>query len=136
MLKNELADFYCHYISCLNRQDWPTLGRFVHNEVCRNGQFLGLAGYRQMLEKDYLEIPDLQFRIELLVTDPPHVASRLIFDCTPRGDFLGWPVNGQRITFAENVFYVFSEGKIVNVWSVIDQSAIRAQLRNSPAPRS
>ncbi|MET0401610.1 MAG: ester cyclase [Cystobacter sp.] len=76
MLKSELADLYRQYISCLNRQDWTNLGRFVHEEVSRNGQFLGLAGYRQMLENDFREIPDLRFHIELLVADPPHVASR------------------------------------------------------------
>ena len=135
ILKSELADLYRQYISCLNRQDWTNLGLFVHEEVSRNGQILGLAGYRQMLENDFREIPDLHFHIELLVAEPPHVASRLAFDCTPRGEFLGWPVNGQRITFSENVFYAFRDGKIVNVWSAIDPSAIRAQLRSGSAPR-
>jgi predicted ester cyclase len=30
--------------------------------------------------------------------------------------------------FCENVFYEFREGKIDNVWSVIDKAAIEAQL--------
>jgi len=35
---------------------------------------------------------------------------------------------GSRNSFTENVFYAFREGKIANVWSVIDKSAIEAQL--------
>ncbi len=30
MNRADLADLYRDYIACLNRQDWPGLGRFVH----------------------------------------------------------------------------------------------------------
>jgi predicted ester cyclase len=81
-----------------------------------------------MLEGDYRDIPDLQFNIQLLISDPPFVASRLMFNCTPRGMFLGLAVNGRTISFTENVFYEFQGGKVADVWSVIDKSAIEAQL--------
>lgn len=128
MTRVDLAAVYRDYIACLNEQDWPKLGRFVHDDVCHNGRRLGLPGYRQMLERDYQAIPDLRFRIELLVCEPPHVASRLGFDCTPIGRFLGLPVDGRRVAFAENVFYEFRGEKIVQVWSIIDKAAVEAQL--------
>ncbi len=81
-----------------------------------------------MLEQDFREIPDLFFHIELLVSDPPHIASRLAFNCTPKGRFLGLDLNGKRVSFAENVFYEFRNRKIAQVWSVIDKAAIEAQL--------
>jgi predicted ester cyclase len=87
-----------------------------------------LAGYRQMLEGDFRSIPDLHFEIELLVTEPPHVASRLLFNCTPLGVLFGLPVNGKRVQFSENVFYQFHDGRIENVWSVIDKASIESQL--------
>jgi predicted ester cyclase len=123
-----LADIYRDYIACLNRQDWPGLERFVRDDVQHNGRPLGLSGYRAMLERDFRQIPDLSFDIQLLVCEPPHVASRLRFDCTPSGTFLGLEVNGRRVSFAENAFYRFDEEKIAQVWSVIDKSAIEAQL--------
>jgi steroid delta-isomerase-like uncharacterized protein len=128
MTKTGLIAIYQAYITCLNRQDWPHLGRFVAEDARHNGRPLGLAGYRAMLEKDFLDIPDLQFTIQLLVADPPHIASRLLFHCTPQASFLGLPVNGRTITFTENVFYEFRDGKIAEVWSVIDKAAIEAQL--------
>jgi predicted ester cyclase len=94
----DLPAIYRAYIACLNQQDWPNLG---------------LSGYRQMLERDFRDIPDLRFNIELLIADPPFVASRLAFDCSPGGKFLGLAVNGRRVSFTENVFYEFREGKIV-----------------------
>ncbi|MBV9637415.1 MAG: ester cyclase [Methylobacteriaceae bacterium] len=128
MAKPDLSDLYRRYIACLNKQDWAKLGDFVHDEVHYNGQRIGMSGYREMLERDFHEIPDLLFDIQLLICDPPNVASRLVFNCTPKGDFLGLHVNGKRVSFAENVFYEFHGTKIWQVWSVIDKAAIEAQL--------
>ncbi len=110
MTEAALADRYRAYIACLNRQDWANLHEFVADDARHNGRPFGLAGYRAMLERDFEEIPDLEFAIELLVCEPPHVASRLRFDCRPKGLFLGLPVNGRRVVFTENVFYRF-EGR-------------------------
>ena len=128
MTKDDLAETYRAYIACLNRQDWPALGRFVHDDVVHNARPLGLSGYRAMLEQDFREIPDLRFNIELLISEPPRIAARLKFDCTPVGTFLGLAVNGRRVSFCENVFYEFSDDKVRQVWSVIDKTAIEAQL--------
>ncbi|MFL5024434.1 MAG: ester cyclase [Microvirga sp.] len=128
MIKTELSDLYRGYIACLNKQDWSRLEQFVHDDVHYNGERIGLRGYREMLERDFQEIPDLRFTIQLLMSDPPYIASRLGFDCAPKGTFLDLPVNGKRIRFAENVFYEFRDAKIARVWSVIDKAAIEAQI--------
>ena len=128
MEAKSLAELYRAYIACLNRQDWNELGRHVDEEVEHNGRRLGLSGYRGMLVKDFEDIPDLAFHIELLVCEPPRVAARLAFDCTPRMGFLGLKLDGRKVAFTENVFYTFKAEKIVSVWSVIDKAAIEAQL--------
>ena len=128
MIKTDLPDVYRNYIACLNKQDWTRLEQFVHDEVFYNGKQFGIQKYREMLEKDFYEIPDLYFNIQLLISEPPYVASRLGFDCTPKGKFLGLHVNGKRVSFTENVFYEFRREKIWQVWSVIDKAAIEAQL--------
>jgi predicted ester cyclase len=126
--KAGLSDVYRDYIACLNKQDWPKLGQFVHDEVVHNGRRLGLSGYCEMLQKDFEVIPDLRFNVEMLISDPPCVASRISFDCTPKGKFLDLDVNGKRVCFTENVIYKFRSGRIVEVWSIIDKAAIEAQL--------
>jgi predicted ester cyclase len=125
MTKTDLSDIYRNYIACLNRQDWPNLGRFVHDDVHYNGKRIGLSGY---LEADFRAIPDLHFDIDLLISDPPRVASRLNFNCTPKAVLFGLSVNGRKISFTENVFYEFLDQRIEKVWSVIDKAAIEAQL--------
>ena len=128
MLKTDLSALYRDYIACLNEQDWSELKNFVHEDVSRNGRRIGISGYREMLEQDFQDIPDLRFTILLLMCDPPYIACRLGFDCTPKGNFLGLDVNGKRVSFTENVFYEFRQGKIVQVWSVIDKATIEAQI--------
>jgi predicted ester cyclase len=128
MSETDLSAIYRDYIACLNEQNWSGLGRFVHDDVIHNGRKIGLSGYREMLERDFSAIPDLYFDIHLVAADPPYIAARLNFDCTPKGMFLGLAVNGKKVSFAENVFYRFREHRIEQVWSVIDKSAIEAQL--------
>jgi predicted ester cyclase len=128
MTKSELTSVYREYIACLNKQDWQSLGRFVHEDIKHNGDQVGMSGYRRILEKDFSEIPDLHFNIELLVSEPPYIASRIRFNCTPKERFLNLGVYGTKVSFAENVFYEFLDWKIVQVWSVIDKAAIEAQL--------
>ena len=130
MDRAELVEIYRGYISCLNIQDWTRLGQFVDDDASHNGRRIGLSGYQAMLERDFRDIPDLSFNIQMLVSDPPVIASQLAFDCTPKGMFLGLPVNGRQVSFTENVFYEFRGGKIWQVWSVIDKAAIEAQLPN------
>ena len=131
MNRDRLADTYRAYIDCLNARDWPRLGEFVAEGVRHDGRPLGLAGYRAMLEADVRAIPDLRFEIARLACDPPIVASRLLFDCTPAGELFGLRVDGRRVRFSENVFYEFDQGRIREVWSVIDKAAIAAQLRDA-----
>lgn len=128
MASTSLSDLYRAYIDCLNRRDWEQLGQYVDDEVEHNGRPLHLSGYRDMLVKDFEDIPDLRFNVQLLACSPPLVAARLAFKCSPKGKFLGLNVNGRVVSFAENVFYEFKFSKIASVWSVIDKAAIEAQL--------
>lgn len=123
-----LADRYRAYLDCLNRQAWDELDRHVAADVRHNGRRFGVSGYRAMLVGDFEDIPDLRFRAELIVAEPPHIAARLVFDCHPRAMFLGLAVNGRRVSFAENVIYAYEGGRIAAVWSIVDKAAIEAQL--------
>ena len=122
-----LADVYRRYLRCPNNRQWDELGQFVCEDVTHNQKPIGLTGYRAMLEGDTAAIPDLHFLAELFVADADLVACRLAFQCTPQQPFLGFEPTGTQISFAEHVFYRFREGKIAEVWSLVDAQAIAAQ---------
>lgn len=128
MSTQDLGAIYRDYIHCLNTQDWQRLNEFVDDTVEYNGEMILISGYQKMLERDFDAIPDLQFTIDILCSDPPFVASRLMFDCTPKSELFGIFVNGRRVRFSENVFYEFHSGRIQKVRSLIDYSAIARQV--------
>jgi predicted ester cyclase len=128
MAERDLPAIYRDYLACLNERRWDELGEFVADEVSYNGRQLTVHGYRAMLEADTRAIPDLQFWPELIVADDQIVSCRLFFQCNPRHEFLGFEPTGREVAFAEHVFYKFEKRRIIEVWSVIDKEAIRAQL--------
>ena len=85
MANAELCSAYQNNIRCLNEKEWPALSQFVDDDVRHNRPRIGLSGYRAMLQRDFDQIPDLFFLVQLLICDPPYVASRLVFNCTPKG---------------------------------------------------
>lgn len=128
MSSEDTRKAYQRYIDCLNSRDWDNLHLHVAEDVEYNGKVVCVEGYRNMLIGDCKAIPDLFFNISQLVCDPPMIASRLDFNCTPVGELFDLPVNGRRVRFSENVFYELLDGKISKVWSVIDKAAIQAQI--------
>ncbi|GAY17733.1 ester cyclase [Mycobacterium sp. shizuoka-1] len=128
MAQADLLTIYRDYLRCLNARRWDELSRFVSDEVVHNGVRLRLSGYRAMLESDTDATPDLQFVPEILIADDRVVSCRLFFRCTPQRAFLGFEPTGGQVSFAEHAFYRFEDGRIAEVWSVIDKEAVREQI--------
>ena len=127
-MNEPLEDIYRSYIAALNDRRLDDLDQFVHDRLTYNNEEWTRAKYQALLADDVRRIPDLRYEIQLLVAGPHHVASRLWFDCTPVGEFLGIDTGGRRVSFAEHVFYHFHANRIEHVWSVIDVDRIRSQL--------
>ncbi|RXF74953.1 ester cyclase [Hansschlegelia zhihuaiae] len=128
MTGSELEERYRRYIARLNDRRVHELEDFVHDEVVYNGERLTRAGYQDLIAEAVAAIPDLWFDIRLLVASGDRVACRLLFECTPQRTFLGLEPSGKRVSFCEHVFYEFRDGRIAEVWSLIDRSALAAQL--------
>jgi predicted ester cyclase len=125
----DLADRYRGYLTCLNERRFHDLPEFVHEPVVHNDRTLRIAEFQDLLRRDAAEIPDLNYEIERLVVQGEQVACRIRFDCTPTASFRGIPPAGRPISFVEHVFYRYEDGRIAQIWSLIDMEAIREQLR-------
>ena len=128
MTETGLADLYRAYIACLNRQDWPNLHRFVADDARHNGRPFGLAGYRAMLERDFEEIPDLQFNIELLGLRPAPCREPAPVRLPAEGPVSRSAGQRQAGRLRRERLLSFPRRKIAEVWSVVDKAAIEAQL--------
>ncbi|SHK49547.1 Predicted ester cyclase [Pseudonocardia thermophila] len=124
----DLTTTYRAYLSALNDRRFADLTRFVHDTLTYNDELLTRAQYASMIEADTRAVPDLHFVPQLLLADADAVACRLWFTCTPTSTFFGCAPTGRQIAFAEHVFYRFTDGRIAQVLSLIDRTAIAAQL--------
>ena len=119
---------YLEYIAVLNERRFDDLPEYVAPRLTYNDEPLTCAQYQELLRGDVRAIPDLFFDVHDLVVEEQRVAARIVFRCTPEREFLGLAPTGQRIEFAEHVFYDLRDGRIVHVRSLIDRDRIRQQL--------
>jgi predicted ester cyclase len=130
MTNADLETRYRAYLDALNERRLDDLVLYVQDELSYNGEIMTRRQYQDLIAADITAIPDLIFEAHLVVASGDNVACRLVFDCTPQHEFLGFSPNGERLVFAEHVFYHFLGGRIAAVSSLIDRSAIEAQLRS------
>ena len=130
MTNADLETHYRAYLEALNERRLDDLVLYVEDELSYNGETMTRRQYQDLIAADITAIPDLIFDAEIIVACGDQVACRLLFDCTPQHEFLGFSPNGERLSFAEHVFYHFRDGRIAAVSSLIDRPAIAAQLRS------
>jgi predicted ester cyclase len=130
MTNADLETRYRAYLDALNERRLDDLVLYVQDELSYNGEIMTRRQYQDLIAADITAIPDLIFDAHIVVTSGDNVACRLVFDCTPQHEFLGFSPIGERLVFAEHVFYHFLGGRIAAVSSLIDRSAIEAQLRS------
>jgi predicted ester cyclase len=124
----DLETRYRAYLATLNERRFDDLSHHVHDDLTYNGEPLTRRQYQDLLAADAAAIPDLVYDARIIVAADDRIACRLVFDCTPRAEFLGFTPNGERLSFAEHVFYQYRDGRIAAVSSLIDRAAIAEQL--------
>ena len=127
-MTTDLEARYRAYLTVLNDRRLDDLEHYVQDELTYNGAPMTRRQYQDLIAADVAATPDLRYDAHLVVATGDQVACRLVFDCTPQREFLGFTTDGRRLTFAEHVFYRFDGGRIAAVWSLIDRAAIAEQL--------
>jgi predicted ester cyclase len=128
MTNADLETPYRAYLDALNERRLDDLVHFVQDELSYNGKTMTRRQYQDLIAADITAIPDLIFDAHIIIANGDQVECRLVFDCTPQHEFLGFSPNGERLCFAEHVFDHFRDGRIAAVSSLIDRAAIEAQL--------
>ncbi|MFG1606203.1 ester cyclase [Actinoplanes sp. NPDC049265] len=126
---SDLSERYRAYLAALNERRLDDLVEYVQDELTYNGAALTRPEYQAMLAGDVEAIPDLFFDARIIVATEDRIACRILFDCKPEKEFLGFTPDGGRFLFAEHVFYRFVGGRIAAVDSLIDRHAIAEQLQ-------
>lgn len=79
--------------------------------------------------------PDMRIEINDLIADGEKLAHRFTFNGTQRGEFLGVKPTGKLVTASGIQIQLFSEGKCIEVWSVLDTFRFLTEMGAVPQLR-
>jgi predicted ester cyclase len=126
---SDLAERYRRYNATCNAHRFEELGEFVHDELVVNGERIGLAGYAAGLRAVVRAFPDYRWELQHLLVDGDVVAAHFTDTGTHRGEWLGVPATGRRVTTQEFAVYRWTAGRIAEVWVTADNLRVLDQLR-------
>ena len=94
----------------------------------------GRAAMKLLGQSIVAGFPDVQVTVEDLLADEDKVIERTTARATHTGEFNGIPATGNKLAWSEIHIYRLEDGKIVELWSEIDQLGLLVQLGAVPGP--
>ena len=94
----------------------------------------GAAGMKQMMGMFFSAFPDLNTTVEQLVAEGDKVVGMMTTTGTHRGEFMGIPPSGKKVSFTEFHMVRIINGKAVEHWGLSDDMAMMQQLGAIPSP--
>ncbi len=102
----------------------------VHSMTPGNVAGSGLDYLKARAQSLFTAFPDVKFVIEDVVQQDDRLAARVTLEGTQRSDFAGIPATGKRMKVYDFAMYRIADGKITDVWSLIDMQSMRDQLQD------
>jgi len=106
---------------------------FVEREVLPPGTPSGREGVKQLTMMFRTAFPDFNVSIDDMIAEGDKIVARTTWSGTQKGDFMGIPSSGKRVSFDVIDIIRISEDKGVEHWGVMDSSALMQQLGVIPA---
>ena len=106
---------------------------FVEREVLPPGTPGGREGVKQLTMMFRTAFPDFNVSLDDMIAEGDKIVVRTTWNGTQKGEFMGIPPSGKRVSFDVIDIIRISEGKGVEHWGVMDSSAMMQQLGVIPA---
>ncbi|KRD58797.1 hypothetical protein ASE40_21060 [Flavobacterium sp. Root935] len=127
---NKLRDFYRSYIAAANARDYDAIANVVAEDVRLNGKMVSRADIIAQFKILIEAIPDFKWDLQQLVVDGGEIGARLRDSGTPGAKtFFGENPKGKTVEFTEFGSYKIKDGLFVEMWFLIDVTAIAEQLK-------
>lgn len=122
-------EFYRRYLTLLNGRDLDELGTLFHDRVTLNGRPVGRDEVMTAMRYTATEaVPDLAWAVQDVVVAGDRLAARLIDTGTPVKEWLGIRPTGGSFEVDEAAFYRLRDGRIEDMWFVVDTMTAQHQL--------
>ncbi|MDO8476679.1 MAG: ester cyclase [Candidatus Rokubacteria bacterium] len=116
-----------------NRQNLDVVDEIFAPAVIFNGQSITREALKQALAGRRVAFPDIQVRVDDQVAEGEKVSTRRTWRATHKGTYRGVGATGKVVTWTQISVVRFSQGRIVEDWTVADELSILQQLGVLPA---
>lgn len=89
---------------------------------------VGLEHLKSLAHMLYTGFPDVRLELLDVVAQGDQLAARLWLEGTHQGEFAGMAPTAKRMRVVDFALYRIADGKITDVWSVVDMLGMREQL--------
>ena len=93
-----------------------------------SGVAMDLATYREAMSALFIAFSEVRHEMHFMVAEGNMVAVVMTAHLTHTGEFLGIAPSGRTVTAPVNAVFRVQNGKLAEVWSVIDMEGLRQQL--------
>jgi steroid delta-isomerase-like uncharacterized protein len=94
----------------------------------------GVEGYKQVIAMFRSAFPDMVVTLEDVIADGDRVSTRGHFEGTHRGDFMGIPATGKKVSVSYIDIWRLENGKGRENWVQMDLLGMMQQLGVVPGP--
>jgi predicted ester cyclase len=128
----DLASLLPRLFAAGDAGDLDEFGQYLHNDVVVHApaglSTVGIDAERESWRKAKSAIPDIRHEfIDVLVREGT-VAARTVVTGTMSGSYGGLSSQGRSFTVDQAVFAYTRDGKITELWEVVDTAVLREQL--------
>ena len=92
-----------------------------------------LAGFKEKVAFFRALFPDLEEDLQDIIASGDTVATRWVITGSLQQDFMGIPATGQAIRVEGMNFYRLKDGRVTDIWTQFDGTAMMQQLGTVPA---
>ena len=107
---------------------------FVDREQLPPGIPSGREGVKVLTTMMRSAFPDFKATIHDILADGDKVVIRMTWSGTQKGEFMGVPATGKRVSFGVIDIIRITNGKLVEHWGQMDSMSMMQQLGAIPAP--
>ncbi len=112
--------------------DLDAFDQYLHDDVVVHApaglSTFGLESERESWRQARSAIPDLHHRLMDVFSGPTAEAARCVVTGTMRGSYGGFSAEGRPFRVDQAVFAHVRDGKIAELWEIVDSAVLREQL--------
>jgi steroid delta-isomerase-like uncharacterized protein len=105
---------------------------FAEREELPPGMPRDREGVKQLTRMFRTAFPDFNVSIDDMIAEGDKIVARTTWKGTQKGEFMGIPSSGKRVSFSVIDIIRISGGKFVEHWGLMDNSAMMQQLGAVP----